>query len=33
MLRRDDVYGRGLKMMLQWEKEGTAAEVFRRVAA
>ncbi len=33
MLRRDDVYGRGLKMMLQWEREGGPAEVFRRVGA
>lgn len=31
MLRRDDIYGRGLKMMLQWEKDGGQAEVFRRV--
>lgn len=31
MKRRDDVYGRGLKKMLQWEAEGGIAEVFRRV--
>lgn len=31
MLRRDDVYGRGLQMMLGWEEEGGVAEVFRRV--
>jgi hypothetical protein len=31
MLRRDDVYGRGLKVILEWEKQGGAAEVFRRV--
>ncbi|MEO8288540.1 MAG: protein DA1 [Chloroflexota bacterium] len=30
MLRRDDIYGRGLKKMLQWEREGGIAEVFRR---
>jgi len=33
MLRRDDVYGRGLKLMLQWEREGGTAEVFRQVNA
>lgn len=32
MLRRDDLYGRGLKMVLGWEKQGGVAEVFRRVA-
>jgi hypothetical protein len=31
MLRRDDIYGKGLKRMLQWEAEGGPAEVFRRV--
>ncbi len=31
MLRRDDLYGRGLKLMLQWEQAGGTAEVFRRV--
>ncbi|MEO5952917.1 MAG: protein DA1 [Chloroflexia bacterium] len=31
MKRRDDIYGRGLKKMLQWESEGGIAEVFRRV--
>jgi hypothetical protein len=30
MLRRDDLYGRGLKMVLAWEAEGGVAEVFRR---
>jgi hypothetical protein len=32
MLRRDDVYGRGLKLMLQWESEGGPANVFRMVS-
>jgi len=31
MLRRDDLYGRGLKLVLEWEKEGGKAEVFRRI--
>ncbi|HUP27831.1 MAG TPA: protein DA1 [Chloroflexia bacterium] len=31
MLRRDDMYGRGLKRVLQWEKEGGKAGVFWRV--
>lgn len=31
MLARDDLYGRGLKKMLQWEREGGEAEVFRRM--
>ncbi len=31
MLRREDIYGRGLKIMLEWEKEGGQAGVFRRV--
>jgi hypothetical protein len=31
MLRRDDLYGRGLQMMLGWERKGGVAEVFRRV--
>jgi hypothetical protein len=31
MLRRDDLYGRGLQMMLGWEKEGGVAEVFRQM--
>jgi hypothetical protein len=33
MLRRDDIYGRGLKKMLQWEEEGGIAAVFRRAHA
>jgi hypothetical protein len=32
MLRRDDVYGRGLKLMLQWESQGGPANVFRMVS-
>ena len=31
MLRRDDVYGRGLQMMLRWEMEGGTSAVFRQV--
>lgn len=31
MLRRDDLYGRGLKLVLAWEREGGKAEVFRRI--
>lgn len=31
MLRRDDLYGRGLRLMLKWEAEGGAAEVLRRM--
>lgn len=31
MLRREDVYGRGLKLILDWEREGGKAEVFRRM--
>jgi hypothetical protein len=31
MLRRDDLYGRGLKLVLAWETEGGVPEVFRRV--
>jgi hypothetical protein len=31
MLRRDDIYGRGLKKMLEYEKEGGLAEVFRQI--
>lgn len=31
MLRRDDIYGRGLKLMLQWEQEVGIAGVFHRV--
>lgn len=32
MLRRDDVYGRGLKMMLQWERVVGQGAVIKRVA-
>lgn len=31
MLRREDIYGRGLKKMLQWEEKGGQAEVFRNI--
>jgi DNA-directed RNA polymerase subunit N (RpoN/RPB10) len=31
MLRRDDLYGRGLRLVLDWEEQGGAVEVFRRV--
>lgn len=31
MLRRDDLYGHGLQMVLSWEQEGGKAEVFRRI--
>ena len=31
MLRRDDLYGRGLKLVLGWETQGGTAEVFRKV--
>jgi hypothetical protein len=33
MLRRDDLYGQGLKLMLEWEGQGGPTEVFRRVQA
>jgi hypothetical protein len=33
MLRRDDLYGRGLKLVLAWEARGGKAEVFRRICA
>jgi hypothetical protein len=33
MLRRDDLYGRGLKLVLGWERAGGVAEVFRRITA
>ena len=37
MLRRDDLYGRGLKLVLGWERQGSSPpsggeqEVFRRI--
>jgi hypothetical protein len=31
MLRRDDLYGRGLKMVLGWERIGGEGEVFCRI--
>lgn len=31
MLRRDDIYGRGLKMMLQWERALGQREMIRRM--
>lgn len=33
MLRREDLYGQGLKQMLDWEREWGQGEVFRRVRA
>ncbi len=33
MLLREDVYGRGLRLMLEWEKEAGVEEVFRRLTA
>ena len=33
MLRRDDLYGRGLKTVLAWEARGGKDEVFRRIHA
>lgn len=31
MLRREDLYGKGLKMVLGWERKGNQAEVFKRI--
>jgi hypothetical protein len=33
LLRRDDLYGRGLKLVLGWEAQGGEAEVFHRMHA
>jgi len=33
MLRRDDLYGRGLRLVLDWEAAGGEREVFRKMSA